>query len=290
MPKFFKEPLFHFLLFGILIFILYAFVNQGQAGENEIVIDDARIEHIIALHQLEYKKPPSEDELLALVEGNIRQEIFYREALRLHLDENDEVVKGRLAQKMEFLNNDLTAIDTEPDASELAAFYTENKERYKTKPVYTFYQIAFTKKNHTDVRQAALNVLRDANNISVNKMRDKGDQLALSFSYNNITAEALGYELGDDVAENLDEAPIKQWFGPVRTKYGEHLIYLVARLEPFIPSLESIERRVANDLAAEKEKVVQDGMYRELKSQYKIQVESAELDTKMKKRILETAN
>ncbi|NEN24231.1 peptidyl-prolyl cis-trans isomerase [Cryomorpha ignava] len=290
MPKFFREPLFHFLLFGILIFILYAFVNQGEAGENDIVIDDGRMEHIIALHQLEYKKPPSEDELLALIESNIRQEIFYREALRLHLDENDDVVKGRLAQKMEFLNNDLTAIDSEPDTEELAAFYSQNKEKYKTKPTYTFYQIGFSKNNETNAREAAINVLKEANNIPVENMRDKGGNLPLSFSYSGMTAEALGYELGTDMAEKLDKAPLKQWFGPIETKYGEHLFFLVDRLEPTFPELESIEKKVANDFAAEKEKEVQNAMYQELKSQYKIQVETNELDAAMKKRILETVN
>lgn len=290
MPKLFKEPLFHFLLFGILIFIFYAFVSPDESGESDIIIDDDRIEHIIALHKLEFKKEPSDDELLSLLKSNIRQEIFYREALRLHLDENDDVVKGRLAQKMEFLNNDLTAIDTEVSNVDLTAFYTKNKEKYRTKSAYTFYQIAFSKKNHENPNEAAIQALQEANNVPVEKMRDKGDELALSFSYSDMSKEAVEYELGKDIANTLDEAPLNQWLGPLQTKYGEHLVFLIDRAEPTIPELKTIERKVASDFAAAKELEVQNDMYQELKSQYTIQVETNEVDAGMKKRILETVN
>ncbi len=290
MLKFFKEPLFHFLLFGILIFVLYAFVNQSESAETDIVIDDAKIEHVLALFRLENKREPSNIELVKLIDENIKQEIFYREALRLHLDENDDVVKSRLAQKMEFLNTDLASINFKPSHTEIKAFYNNNRENYKTKARFSFYQITFSPKNHDSIRVAAERVLENANRISIEEMRLKGDQLTLSFAYNDLTPEAIGYELDKAFAEKLKELPLNQWVGPVKSKHGEHLVYITEWQESGYPSIESIESKLINDYAAEKEREVKLAMYKELKSQYKIQLLSSKVNAEMKEEILELAH
>ncbi len=111
MRKILKEPLFHFLLLGALIFALYGIVNRKTDDEGTIIIDDFDINNIIASWEMQWKRLPTDEELKNLIQQNIKQEIFYQEALKMNLDHNDEIIKRRLSQKMQFLSNDLASMN-----------------------------------------------------------------------------------------------------------------------------------------------------------------------------------
>jgi hypothetical protein len=100
MNKLVKEPLFQFLLIGLGFFILYGLVNKQNNREDTIVIDTYNVNNIIASWELQWKRLPTDEELKSLIQQDIKQEIFYREALKMNLDHNDEIIKRRLAQKM----------------------------------------------------------------------------------------------------------------------------------------------------------------------------------------------
>ena len=113
MKRLFNEPLVHFLLLGLGLFILYGLVSDRRDDTQTIVIDNYDMDNLIASWEMQWKRLPSHDELKSLVEQNIRQEVLYQEALKMNLDHNDQIIKRRLAQKMKFLSNDLATI-TEP--------------------------------------------------------------------------------------------------------------------------------------------------------------------------------
>ena len=140
MKKLLKEPLLHFMLLGFLIFVLYGIVNKENDSESVIMIDDYDMDNIIASWEMQWKRLPTDEELKSLVDLNIKQEIFYQEALKMNLDHNDEIIKRRLAQKMQFLSNDLATLN-EPTDEELKKFYDANFEDYLTSAEYSFYQI-----------------------------------------------------------------------------------------------------------------------------------------------------
>ncbi len=67
-------------------------------------------------------------------EFGVRTEILYREALALGLDKDDTIVKRRMAQKMDFLFEDVAAL-RKPTTDELRAWFEKNAERF-TVPAY----------------------------------------------------------------------------------------------------------------------------------------------------------
>jgi hypothetical protein len=68
-----------------------------------------------------YTSPIWYTPLDGLVEQHVRSEIYYREALAMGLGQDDPYVRNRLALKLEFLLDDLSA-EAEPGTSELARF------------------------------------------------------------------------------------------------------------------------------------------------------------------------
>jgi peptidyl-prolyl cis-trans isomerase C len=105
-----REPLVHFLLIGLLLFVAYGVRSHStsQLGGNriELTLDDVR--QLQMGFAAQWQRQPTPDELTGLVENRVREEILYREALTMGLDKDDTIVKRRMAQKMEFLSEDVT--------------------------------------------------------------------------------------------------------------------------------------------------------------------------------------
>jgi peptidyl-prolyl cis-trans isomerase C len=126
-----REPLVHFLVVGVVLFAASAVVDRdpGQAprsNEIELTLDDLRQLEIAFTSQ--WRRPPTPQEMVGLVENRVREEILYREGLALGLDKDDTIVKRRMAQKMEFLAEDVSDA-REPAAGELERWFAEHTER-----------------------------------------------------------------------------------------------------------------------------------------------------------------
>ena len=75
-------------------------------------------------------------EMLALIKSRIREEILYREALAMGL-EDDTIVRRRMAQKMQFLAEDVSA-QYEPSVDELKAWFAKNTKIFEQPARVTF--------------------------------------------------------------------------------------------------------------------------------------------------------
>ncbi|MGD2140072.1 MAG: hypothetical protein PVH25_06750, partial [Burkholderiales bacterium] len=118
-----REPLVHFLAIGVLLFVLYALVNDDAPRRaDRIEITGADVEQLALIFQKQWQRPPDSQELQGLIDARLREEVLYREALAMGLDENDTIVRRRLAQKVEFLMGDSGGV-TEPDDETLQAYY-----------------------------------------------------------------------------------------------------------------------------------------------------------------------
>ena len=93
MQRLLREPLFHFIAIGGLIFLLFAAVDDtGESPADVIVITPGRIDQLAAGFSSVWTRMPTDDELDALIDEEVREEVYYREALALGLDRNDAVV------------------------------------------------------------------------------------------------------------------------------------------------------------------------------------------------------
>ncbi len=129
-----REPLLHFLAIGGLIFVLFAAMSEpGPEPADTIVVGPERIEQLARGFQAVWRRPPTDDELRAMIDDFVREEIYYREALALGLDSNDTVVRRRLRQKVEFLTDSGAEI-LEPVAGELETYLLANENTFSAWP------------------------------------------------------------------------------------------------------------------------------------------------------------
>jgi hypothetical protein len=136
-----REPLVHFLLLGVGIFLADSLVAQRASTEPErIVITQGLIEHLATEFARTWQRPPSADELEGLIREHLREEVYYREALALGLDKNDIIIRRRLRQKLEFISEDVAA-QAEPTDEQLRAYLKANPEAFRVEPRFTFRQV-----------------------------------------------------------------------------------------------------------------------------------------------------
>src|SRR5580700_10368098 len=141
-----REPLVHFLFAGALIFAIYQLLNPtanrtDRTNQIALTKDDLRQ---LAVHWLaQGRAPPTADQMHALIEQRVSEEILFREAVALGLDKDDEIIKRRLAQKMDFLAADIAALQ-EPGDAELRGWYAQNSGRFALPARASFRHLYFS--------------------------------------------------------------------------------------------------------------------------------------------------
>jgi len=218
MNRIIREPLVQFLTIGALLFFMYGLINTEES-RNEIVVDSNLINELAAKWELKRNRQPSLQELKGLVNQYIEQEVLYREALAMNLDHNDEIVKRRLAQKMEFIS-DALAETLQPTNEMLITYYEEHKENYKKSPIYTMQQVYFSEEKRGNVFEDAISALKSEN------PEELGDNISLSSQYKSVSALKIARDYGSAFATALDSLPIGEWTGPIYSGFGVHIIYI----------------------------------------------------------------
>jgi hypothetical protein len=149
MKYFFKQPLLHFLLIGLGLFLIYNFT--GKKGSEEVdsrtvVVDKETLLTFMqyrskAFNQEEFEgrlENMSDEELRRLIDDYIREEVLHREALALNLGKDDYVIRRRLVQKLEFINQGFTEGSLNLSEKDVRQFFEMNKQDYYSEPHVTF--------------------------------------------------------------------------------------------------------------------------------------------------------
>jgi len=266
-----REPLVHFLLLGGLLFgAYYALNDEPQITDvNRIVIDEAQMASIAATFQRTWLRPPTQKELASLVEDRIKEEILYREALALGLDQDDLVIRRRLRQKMEFINTDLTDPGS-PSEAELQAYLDANMDRFRSTERLSFTQVYLKE----DDQEGATKLLQQlAGHPPSKREREKlGDASLLPGVMERADRQALGRVFGSDFAAELLSAPLKKWSGPYASPYGLHLVYVSERLPAREPPLGEVRSAVEREWLAERQREANERFYQALRGRYTVEV------------------
>ena len=265
-----REPLLHFCLIGGLIFIAFNLSNTDQEDtDNVITVASARLSQLQSQFESAWKRPPTAKELDNLVEGHIRQEVYYRSALSLELDRNDAVVRQRMQQKMEFLI-DTGAYLEQPTPAELNAFFAANNTSYRQDPRLAIKQIYMGK--HPDPIQLnqSLTLLNTDQNVIPGTL---GERTFLPFHLTLSTPESVDAVFGKDFFKQLLELPQEKWSGPITSSFGLHLVSIVDRRSGRTPTLDEIHDQVLKDWQATKIKEIREEDYALRRSRFDIFIE-----------------
>jgi len=278
MKRLIKEPLVQFVLIGICLFFLYGLVNTDEE-KGEIIIDDALVESISTKWEGLRNRKPTLDELLGLIGRHIEQEVFYLEALSQNLDVNDEIIKRRLAQKMEFISDEL-AETLQPTEAVLISYYEKNKHNYRKPAVYSLSQVFFNEDKRTSAFEDAKRAMAKANPLI------EGDRLSFPTNYKNTSTLKLASDFGAPFIQELDSLPIGKWAGPIRSGYGIHIINIESKQRAGFYQFEEVARNVSNDYNYDASNDFKDKFINQLLKSYKVnlQIDNPILNTALNER------
>ena len=217
-----------------------------------------------------WNRLPTVAELQGLVKSFIREEVYYREALALGLDQNDTVLRRRLMQKMEFLSNDLAELNT-PSETTLKNYFLDHRGKYELPPRISFTHIYFS----LDKRGAKADA--DAKSVlsGLNALRapDKGDRFMLQYDFAQETPFEVERLFGKGFAEQLFTLETNTWQGPIKSGYGLHLVRIIKKVDPGMPELALVIDKVRTDWMFQQRKKMNEEIYEKFKERYEIVVE-----------------
>jgi peptidyl-prolyl cis-trans isomerase C len=278
--RFLKEPLLHFLLAGAAIYCLFGMFGQSESDgaledENTIVVTEGEINWLAEMWQKKWNRPPSKIEMVGLVRDHLRQTVLYREAVAMGLDKDDVIIRRRMAQKLEFLAQDLITPET-PTEEELQTFFKENTDRYQPPPLLTFTHVFLDPDKRGD------DTLTDAEKLKAelvasgkvpDQASDLGDRFMLQSYYPERTEADIAKLFGGEFASPLMKLEPEKWHGPVLSGYGTHLVYVHARLESPLPTFEQVADRVREDLENAAREKLNDEYIESLLGRYNVVIE-----------------
>ena len=218
--------------------------------------------------------PPTQQELDGLIQNYVNEEVFYREALAMGLDQDDTIIRRRLRQKLEFVAEDL-ADAVEPTDFELTEYLEEHTDQYRLEDRATFTQVYFSPQRRGeslkgDVQQAldALRSSDDEDNVT-----EFGDPSLLPIYHENLRESEIANLLGREFTARLREAKTGMWTGPIESTYGLHLVKIYERSPGRVPSLDDVRDAVRRDWFAQRRAESKQQFYDSLRKRYEVVVE-----------------
>ena len=273
--KWLQEPLLHFLLIGASLFLLYGLLNEEEIDDSRrIVISESDVDRLITLWEKKWQRLPTRTELEGLIEATIREEVLYREALAMGLDQNDTIVRRRLAQKVEFISADLAA-QAEPTDQDLQAYLDKHSEKFTIPGRISFQQVYLNPdKRGPMVEAEAQQLLADLNKPgTVSDIMAVGDSFMFGQQYDALTEHGVARQFGMEFATAIFTLPVGSWQGPVYSGYGLHLVRVESKISSRQPALAEARDRVRDEWFTVQRRELDEAFYTELRKRYDIVVE-----------------
>jgi hypothetical protein len=270
-----REPLLQFLLAGMLLFAGYHWANPGADRPNpdrriELTADDLRQIRFAWLAQ--GREALSPEQLRSLVEARVREQILYREALALGLDEDDTIVRRRMAQKMEFLFEDVAAL-RDPTQGELRAWFEKNAERFTLPARASFRHLYFS----PDRRGAGA---RDDAARALAKIAGKpadgpaaatlADPFMFRDYYGDRSFDEVATTFGPGFARALFELAPGAWTGPIASGYGWHLVWVDSVTPARVPAFEDVEPDVRREWIEGQRAEIRERAFEAMRARYEV--------------------
>ena len=265
-----RQPLLHFLVAGFALFVLYGGLHPSTVNQDpqRIEITPEVVQRLAISWLARWQRPASEQQLQVLIDDYVREEILYREALKLGLDKDDTIIRRRLAQKMDFLAEDVASL-RDPAPGVLEAWYNQNQDQYAPPPLATFHHVFFAlDKRGADAQaqaQTALRGLTDRNS-------GEGDAFVFESAYTEQSQDQVARVFGSKFALSLFQQTPGSWVGPVESGFGWHLVWIDTLAKPPAPPFETVAQQVKSDWLSEQRSESKRANFDALKARYEVVV------------------
>ncbi len=265
--KFLKEPVVHFALFGIFLFVYYYQVSDPQdrpARTGEIVVTETQVAQLIQQFESVWVRRPNPQELDLAIAAYVRDEILVREALALGLDRGDAAIRARLRQKMLYLNNSMARM-MDPSDDLLTAYIQDNPDRFSVPAQLAFEQVflgqSVTEQTIADSR-AALLAGADPAEIGQRSMMPANISLSGFPKINAI--------FGAGFAQAVATQKPGEWGTPVESGYGFHLTRITRKQPATLLDLQTSRDLVVGEWRDDQSKVLAEAQLAAMQERYEV--------------------
>ena len=266
-----SSPLLVFLLLGIGLLAGERWLADRNDERRVVRVTVEQVGALRARWDAQWGRPPTGRELQGLIDEAVREEILYREALRMSLDRDDPIVRRRLARKMTFMIENNSDVQ-EPVPREVEEYFAAHAERYREAARRTFQHVFLNNARRENPQREARELLQELRNGPEESWRAAGDPFALLREYADRTDREIAELFGADFLAALADLVAGDWDGPVTSGHGTHLVRVLARNAPRTPSLETVRERVAQDLLEARRRAQNAAALQTLRERYEVRL------------------
>lgn len=284
-----REPLFQFLIGGLLLFLLLGPEAPEEEASDTIRITDEALITYLQFRQKQFDVEAARTQLASLppaarnrlVAEFLEEEVLYREAVALGLDAGDDIIRKRLVQKMDFLLRGFEDGSTDISQRAIEAYFDAHRDRYHREARASFTHIFFSAQSGSDTA-AADRANRFAAQLRGGAVLPEqagryGDRFPYLRTYADRPRRMITEHFGPDMTERLfTTATVGEWSGPYRSPYGMHFLYLRDRTPATDPPLDAVEKAVMADMRRDRRLAARQAGIESLKARYRIVDESTD--------------
>lgn len=269
------EPFVHFAVLSLAIFGWFKLAQPdawyADPDARVIIVDQRQIDILAGQYENTWRRPPTAEELAKLKEDWLNREVLVREALALGLDGNDEIIRNRLVQKMNFLLTS-EAGAARPEDEVLQTYLSDNADAFTT-PARLAVSLVYLGQNpsETFVEQTRARLTAGEDH------RQLGQASLLPAGFDLSARNSVDGNFGTGFFDQLQPLPLGEWSGPVQSSFGLHMVRIDNRLDATLPPFGVIRDRVLADWREKQAERATETLLQNLRSTYTIQ-EPAETD------------
>ena len=272
MNKYFKDPLIHFIILGILVFFSHSIWQRNiSKSDYTINVTEEEMARQAKIFSGENRREPTNDDIKALLYSYIEERALMREAERLGLGEDDTIIRRRLAQKMRFIIEDIDTLRN-PGSEELEAWYSNNISRFISPEKRSFTHIYISPEtNGGDTTKIAGEILKKIKSKPEN-WEELGDPFILERSFKLSSLNEVNRNFGNRFSKSVFSMPYKEWAGPIESAYGLHIVKVDNIVSEIIPEFKDIENAVLSQWKEEERRRINKDALAKIIDKYKINI------------------
>src|ERR1700716_4736573 len=222
-----REPLLHFVLLGALIFGVDAVLHPPPKDDKVITVTKAMRQSFIDNFDEDKSRVPSDAELEKMIESWVASEILYREGKALGVDRGDDMIRDRVAFKLQLLIFDQIRV-SQPTEDQLRAWFADNHGRFDEQERVGFYLTPPTDEMTAQRQFVEIEGQHEAEDLQKQTRAILGRPVA-----------SLAASFGEGFRDALLALPLGQW-KMLQSKDGWHVVRLDSRRAGVLASLDSV--------------------------------------------------
>jgi PPIC-type PPIASE domain len=201
LPAWLREPLLHFVLLGGVLFAIDHFIFIRNDNPLAIVVSAEVDNEAKKIFRDSRGRDPNADELRALRERWVDNEVLYREGLAMKVDRGDTAIRERVIFKSLSL---VEASTKRPpfDEKTLRDWFEANRTKYDEPPRFDFQEAVLAGDTTEPVVRAFAAVLNAGT---------PGDAKAGLRVFKGRPRENLVQSYGAEFAKAMEQAPVGEW-------------------------------------------------------------------------------